>query len=196
MAITSLQGWKEMCTPSQCYCGCLICNFFTIPNLHLWYCLFEIVLSQKLQVFFFFGQMKWELVKNKFKRKKKVSLYSYNCSKLNGTLRVKIGVTIVKMHPNPINLIFLGNWLFNIISKLDYTIGLTLIIELSCWGSLNLGQGPKSPTCSHGLKCRELIGNWTQAEMFGLKLGYHWAKLTFVNIYSILNMLKFIIKKI
>ena len=71
------------------------------------------------------------------------------------------------------------------ISKLDFTIGLTLIIELSGWWSLNLGQDPKSPTCSHGLKCGKLTRNRTQAEMFGLKFGYHWAKLTFVNIYLI-----------
>ena len=46
--------------------------------------------------------MKWELVKREFKRKGKltsiVNIYSYNYSKLGGTIRVKIGVTIVNVH--------------------------------------------------------------------------------------------------
>ena len=72
---------KEICSPSHCCCGCLICNFFTIPNLHLWYCLFEILLSQKLQGFFF-GQMKRELVKKKFKRKEKKRYINLNSKHL------------------------------------------------------------------------------------------------------------------
>jgi hypothetical protein len=51
MAITGLQGRKEMDGPSQCSCGLFICDFLSILNLYRGNCLFEVFLLKKLQSF-------------------------------------------------------------------------------------------------------------------------------------------------
>jgi hypothetical protein len=51
MAITSLQGRKEMDGPSQCSCGLFIRDFLSILNLYLGNCLFEVFFLKELQSF-------------------------------------------------------------------------------------------------------------------------------------------------
>jgi hypothetical protein len=51
MAITGLQGRKEMDGPSQCSCGLFICDFLSILNLYLGNRLFEVFLRKKLKSF-------------------------------------------------------------------------------------------------------------------------------------------------
>jgi hypothetical protein len=51
MAITGLQGRKEMDGPSQCSCGLFMRDFLSILNLFLGNCLFKVFLLKELQSF-------------------------------------------------------------------------------------------------------------------------------------------------